>query len=537
MTADELRAIIQEPPKPKKPASQLTADQLRAIINPEQQSTNEPGFIQKSIEDVRARGVDAGTALREGATGQQTIPEAALNYAGAAAGAAWDVLGEGVSALAKGAYNIAPEDLRKQFESVLSETGRQFANSETGQVALGALASGVDAWNSFKKENPRIAKNLESFVNVMLFVAPPATKAKLPPVESKLGKASKYLGEKAANKSADTKKAYIEQLIRPKQTAKVKTEEVSRTVEKGFGPFKRDIVLPSEREKAITEEVAKIPEVTKGNSIQRNYNIISKNNKNIAEQLSSDVSKSTAVIPRQEYVAELDRAVSDLISTNPVIVGNAETTATRIKDKAIQIIDSHPATPSGLLDSRKELDQWIRSQKGQNIFDPVSENALSISTRTVRQTINDIIDAKVNTTKVKDELRRQNLLYDALNNMAPKAADEANTAIARAWQNVIRVLPFRGEFNQSLAALFGVGGLGASAIFAPYFTGLLAVGAVVYGGGKALLSPQAIKGISILLKGVDEAITVSKNTDMIKQLRLDRAALLEVMKNAQEQEQ
>ena len=49
--------------------------------------------------------------------------------------------------------------------------------------------------------------------------------------------------------------------------------------------------------------------------------------------------------------------------------------------------------------------------------------------------MNDMIDIKVKSTVVKRELKRQSLLYDALKNITPKAADEANTALGRIWQN------------------------------------------------------------------------------------------------------
>ena len=229
----------------------------------------------------------------------------------------------------------------------------------------------------------------------------------------------------------------------------------------------------------------------------------------------------------------IDDAVRKLISENPVIVGDAQRVAERVAKKAKELMSQNPSTAQGLLESRKQLDSWIRLQKGQKAFDPAMENALSVSVRTVRQTMNDTIGKAVPSVAVKNELRKQSLLYDALDNIAPKAAAEANTAIARAWQNAVKVLPFRGVANHELALLFGVGGLGAAAMFAPYVSGLLGVTLVGMGIKKAVMSANTRKGLGLLLKSVDRAVLTSKNPSMIKQLRADRALIIETLKNSE----
>ena len=45
------------------------------------------------------------------------------------------------------------------------------------------------------------------------------------------------------------------------------------------------------------------------------------------------------------------------------------------------------------------------------------------------------------------------------------------------------------------------------------------------------MSPQAKMGLSKLLKGVDQAMKVTKNKQMLKELRADRAAILEIVQN------
>ena len=45
-----------------------------------------------------------------------------------------------------------------------------------------------------------------------------------------------------------------------------------------------------------------------------------------------------------------------------------------------------------------------------------------------------------------------------MDNIAPKAAEEGANAVVRQWQTVTKLLPFRGDFNQTMATMFGIGG-------------------------------------------------------------------------------
>ena len=157
---------------------------------------------------------------------------------------------------------------------------------------------------------------------------------------------------------------------------------------------------------------------------------------------------------------------------------------------------------------------------------------MSTALREIRQTTNDFIAEKAQNVGVKDSLKKQSVLLKAMDNIGPKAADEAGNVILRSWQNVQRVLPFRGAFNQSMAALFGIGGLGASAIFAPFFTKLLLGGVGTYATGRFLVGPDIKLGLGRLIREMDHAISKTANPKMAKQLRLDKAALIELSKSS-----
>ena len=96
------------------------------------------------------------------------------------------------------------------------------------------------------------------------------------------------------------------------------------------------------------------------------------------------------------------------------------------------------------LASIKERTRYMDEiSKGPNIFDPQQEGAISIALRSIRQTTNDFIDSKATTAGVKDSLKTIQFI-SCLDNIAPKAADEADTVILRAWKNLLHVMPLRG---------------------------------------------------------------------------------------------
>jgi len=138
-----------------------------------------------------------------------------------------------------------------------------------------------------------------------------------------------------------------------------------------------------------------------------------------------------------------------------------------------------------------------------------------------------------NVDAVFRSLKKQSNLLRGMDNLAPKAAAEANNVLMRAVRNLQGVVQFRGFFNQVGAAALGIGGLGASAALAPYFTVPLAAGMVTYAGGRAAISPITKRMLASLLKHMDKVISnKSGSNSLIHQLRVDRAALKEILETA-----
>lgn len=489
------------------------------------------GFLEryrKRLEERNQMGIAISDAVY---SGEQSFAEGMLQIAGkVGAGAVLDLVGEGLVSAVRGISAITPDIIENPIKDATTAAAHMFLNTEIGQKGLNAAKAGFEAWHEFSKESPRAARNIEAVVNIGLLAAPVKTKPAGTTGQTVLGDVAEKAAQAAEKQVLRKKDEFVKDLILPKQTQAVKEAGVPRTTETGFGPFKKSIIEPTAKEAEIAQEVSKL-DVGSNKTIQGNYNIIAKETENEAERLKAALQANDVPFPRKEFNARL-KDVSEGLGQNPLIVGDAEKTAEKIIQKMQQLMEDKKSTASNLLEARKELDAWMKSQKGINIFDPKQEGAISIALREIRRATNDFIDMKATNVGVKESLKKQSNLYSAMENIAPKAADEANTAIMRTWKNIERAIPLRGEFNQSMAALFGLGGLGASAVFAPYFTGIALGSAGTFAMGKFLLSPSTKKGISLMLKTTDEAIRKATDTNLIMQLRADKAAMVELLKQS-----
>jgi len=489
---------------------------------PRETQVDKLSFTQRFGADLEKRRALAGEISDAVSSGEQTFAEGALQIAGkVGVGGTFDFINQGLVS----AFRALPDFIEEPIRSASSS----FLETDTAQAGLEKLGEGIEVYSQWKARNPRSARNLESVVNIGLLAAP--VKKKAPSKPTPLVRATGALEEGAEAQIQASRLSFIDDLVRPEQTKLVREAQVPRTTEAGALRTKK--VTPTLSERAIAQEVGKVKGLSGSKTLQGNFNVIDNANKQLAKKLKSDIQKNDFVYPKRELLSELDSATTRL-AENPLIVGDAEQTAGKLVAKFRQFITEQDGKGSGILQARKDFDNWVERQKGTNIFDPKNENALSTAIREVRQTANDFLDRGAKDVGVKESLARQSNLFRALDNIKPKAAKEANNAVVRAWQNVARILPLRGEFNQTLAIAFGIGGLGAAAKFAPFFTKLVVASLFLYGAGRVIMGPGTKKALAKLLEGVDKAIRTTKDANIASQLRADKALLLEILQTAEE---
>ena len=230
-----------------------------------------------------------------------------------------------------------------------------------------------------------------------------------------------------------------------------------------------------------------------------------------------------------------------------VVKGDALAAAEGLIDDAMKLIHKRGtvnlagkkhAKLSDVFEVRKEIDQaFVRAGRPPSRWAELgtTENGQSVALRELRKNLNDFVAANARTPDVKESLRKQAAYYNALDNIVPKAASEANTVFGKIWSHALKVLPLRGEINQLGALAWGMGGLGAGAILGPAMSSALFGGLGGYGTYAALTSPAARRGLAAML---DQLSKVAKMPGMtasqLHQLRADRAYIMDLLKASED---
>lgn len=387
-----------------------------------------PGFLQNVADDFHSR-VDSAA---DSQVSNQGMGSKILQTVGQGAGFVGDI---GMDALKA----VTPEPI-KQVAS-----GAVQAVASTGSAQH--IESLVSTW---AKAHPEAAKNLESIVNI----------AGLIPVAKGVGvaeDAAKTVATKAAgavkegvdgaisaitpgvNDVANLDK-HVRTLVTPIQTTGkngVLTSNIKAgRVEEG-GVLKNRVITPSAKQIAIENEVKTVPGIKPGQTHLEANNLVHDEIGQTANNLRSQLKNRDVqlVVTRSDW-DNFAKSVKSEISQNPLLVGDAEATAQKIFNKFQSLLPKgKDITAEHVLDARQSLDTWLKSAKGGTVFDPKTENALSVSLRAVRQGANDLLISKAPDVEVEKLLKRQTLLYNAIDNIAPKAAKEAQNGVSRFMQN------------------------------------------------------------------------------------------------------
>jgi hypothetical protein len=124
------------------------------------------GFVDKTVADLKKRGSNIVDEFGSTATDMNKLDvtsptsivktqvrplETILRTAGQVAGGVNDIIGNAIS-------SAIPDSVKDKASAIF--------DTPQGQQALGAIGKGMEAYNSWAKENPNLSKDLESVLNV-----------------------------------------------------------------------------------------------------------------------------------------------------------------------------------------------------------------------------------------------------------------------------------------------------------------------------------------------------------------------------------
>jgi hypothetical protein len=400
-------------------------------------------------------------------------------------GAVGDVLGNAASTAMKPidfALNAAVPDEANLFKMM-----GKVAAEKTAPIAQGIS----EVYGNFKSQHPEAAGNIEA-TGRYLNLVPGAVGYKQSAKGLELG--GEALEKSGKNSAQKMKSNFVQDLLTPKETPTVRSSLFAKSKEKGL--LKSRVVEPTPFDLEMIDTVASLP-VSKNKSLMKNYEIITKANTDEAQRLSSYLAQND--VPIKDSI--LLKGINDVqarMAESPFLVGDGEKAVGRVLDGALKALNKQPRTASGLLQARKDFDTWVRKEKGTDFYGSDRESAINMATKEVRRAINNALDQSIPEAGVKESLRKQFLLYEAMDAIESKGGEEAKNMLSRMAQKAAEGMP--GKTVAAKAAIGGgmaAAGLGVGAI-SPVFLG---GGLAAYTGTKALMSPMTRKITGNVVKG------------------------------------
>lgn len=256
-------------------------------------------------------------------------------------------------------------------------------------------------------------------------------------------------------------------IVAPKETAAV-IKNAYKGGRAQVSGFLRNVTMTpdqaTERAAQAVEDLVKAKKISSKMTAAQKSNVVYEEIGTQADSLVKQL-KSMEITPTLQpgELEALFKNATAKIGEDPTMVGNAGESASRIFTKFKSFLpQGKDITAADLLEARKKLDAWVRASKGDKVFDPATENAMTTSLRAIRQEANDLVATKAPDVAVKEMLAKQSALYDALENIASKGVKEMGT---NAPKRFMQRHPLIKLATQGLIPGGAIGGLIGAKVF------------------------------------------------------------------------
>lgn len=449
---------------------------------------------------------------------------------------------EAITALGKAglrtASTIYPDIIEEPIVNAVKDVANYISSTDTFQTAANFLTNSFSDYQQYKAEAPEEVKQelraFESAIDIGLLAAPAVNRL---PFEGKLGDVGADLTRLGRQQTIENRKESVSKMLEPTVLEK---GEGQVTIE---GVLRSKTYKPSPREDEVIAVTSLVDGINPRKTFTENYNVVSDEIGRVRERLDARIkNRKNPKFDKEEVAGELQDLVEDILVSDEFQLGGGVPSFVRpIFNRAMTLIQESDGTALGLLNVRRELDNWVE-RNAPATFTGEYVNGKKLANNLIRDLINKKVGDLVPDVDVDGLLRKQHLLYDAKDRFDIKRQLEASNVVGRLLMNTQRVLGVKAPLTP--LGIYGTGGIAATLFasgFAPFLTGSAALGAAAYGAANILRSPQAKKGLGALLSATDRAIRATKNDQMIQKLKADRVVLVSLLQNYQgpseEQEQ
>lgn len=500
----------------------------------EPQDTRAPlkRFEDNALQSITGRVQQASDIYREqGEYSDGLAPSTKfLGGAGAMAGLGWDLFGDIYTLSADGYSLMIPDEYEEAAKAEVRDAVSAFIEHPLGKRAQQALEAGKDAWISFKKENPEMALVVESMFNVGGWHRRGPDAKPVRTTDDSLPNISFY-DEKSRTVSKMTAlERGVWKVIAPRKSF---AETNKQTTEpRGIFRTQDKIVSPQERKMIDTvRRYARVDPARPNRSSAKNIaDAVTQLDKKLLSILKKDKNEVSHADVQNNIATKLSSWISENQGLGPKKLAEE---SKRAMAQVQHLLTSHPQTAMGMLAARRELDAWIKKNYGADTLKRQEGKKGAIARNEifsiVRRTMNEAMDTGQSKTATKI-LQDESDLLTALGNINARIP-EGDLAVARIFDNLTALN------IQAPTTPLGQASTVAAVMnpkMAPFIIGavttLTGAGLVVKGYKKAYYQ----KELREILESINEGIKVATNEEMVKQLRADRAAIIEVYKGYME---
>ncbi len=405
-------AILQKPStssgiSPRMKRLKAIADEQKNVLSKQGDinkiEEKKPGFLARLGEIFAERSGKIKESFHRSTTEFQSPPETAVQVISQGIGGVYDAAAAGVSA-------IAPDFIEKPIVGALGAGAKA--------VGLDKAAVKIDEW---AKKHPRAAMDLEGLINIASIL--PVGKAAEVTSKTALKGAERAIANTAERKALKITAEALE-VVKPElsKAEKITALGAGRASKKGvLGTLE---IAPSPRDLDVAKSVSGL--VSKKKDVVGNIGAVRGAIRKEAESTIVGLEKNNAIFNTSQLSSKLRSIEKPPLLVSDATLNNAYSIA---QAKFLDFVNKQPKKLSGLLKARKEFDVWVEKQFPK-IFDDARYSPLEKAIKDMRNAANDFVAEKLPDGSIyKNSLRKQNLMYDAISNMAEKAYRDVGTSV------------------------------------------------------------------------------------------------------------
>jgi hypothetical protein len=525
---ERLRGLVEQqtsqPVSEAKPESKLGAS-IRSATGIQETPGDATGILQelgsgfnRLAEQFQKRIGNFTQSFQKSAAGEISPVRTGLTALGQTAGFLGDVVGE---AVLTDLEVITPEIL----EDAIKSGARRVFSTEAGQSALRAIDKGATAYGEWKEENPDLAMDLESVVNIASLLPIGRTRTGVKALGEVAGAAERGVGKKIATQTIDEALDIVKPVL--KKGERIEAFATGRGVESG--PLKRIEFAPTTLDRAVAESAADV--------VNKNKSAI----QNIASLQDAISSRSTVL--RNELVSRnlqfdedalLNRLLDAKNQSKVVFAGD-----TGLQNAYDNVVNLFIEQVKGkdlpdLWDARIQFDNEVASRFGSKMLAAeAGDRARNNAIKDVRGVANQLIDESAGADiGFKKRLSDVSNLFTAKENISAQIANLADTNVfGRALQRVSKSMSFKSALT---ATGIVSAGLISGILSNPMIIALLAGGGTLKIGANVLSSRGLKKALQLMLQQTEKALTArgAKRANLL----LEKEAIEEILELLEEDE-